>query len=103
MELPIFNIGLSILAQLKKHIPKINLPSMAEPLVRISRLFKHFGSYSGGVLVKVEGKNGKSKTNTFATSQNGPRIPTSPAVLLARKLLNDNPPAPGAYPSVSGS
>jgi len=73
---------------------------MAEPLVRISRLFKHFGSYSGGVLVKVEGKNGKSKTNTFATSQNGPRIPTSPAVLLARKLLNDNPPAPGAYPCV---
>jgi saccharopine dehydrogenase-like NADP-dependent oxidoreductase len=40
VELPIFNIGLSILAQLKKYIPEINLPSMAEPLIWISRLFK---------------------------------------------------------------
>lgn len=100
VELPIFNIGLLFLAQLKKRIPQINLPSIAEPLVRISRLFKKFGSYAGGVLVKMEDKSGKSKTISFVTSQNGPHIPTSAAVLLARKLLGENPPAAGAYPCV---
>jgi len=100
VELPIFNIGLSVLAQLKKQIPQINLPSMAGSLVRISRLFKYFGTYSGGVLVKVENQNGDSKSLAFVTSRNGPRIPTSPAVLLARKILNDGPPAQGAFPCV---
>ena len=100
VELPFFNIGLFLLAQLKKRIPQINLPSIAEPLVKISRLFKKFGSYSGSLLVRVEDKSGKSKTIAFVTSQNGPHIPTSPAVLLARKLINENPPAPGAYPCV---
>jgi len=100
VELPMFNIGLSVLAQLKRQIPQINLPSIAEPLIKISRLFKRFGSYSGSVLVKVEDTRGKSKTIAFVTSQNGPRIPTSPAVLLARKLLNEDPLTPGAYPCV---
>jgi len=98
VELPIFNIGLSILAQLKKRFPQINLPSIAGPLIRTSRWFKNFGSYSGGVLVRVEDKNGRSQSLAFVTSQNGPRIPASPAVLLAHKLLNNAPLARGASP-----
>ena len=100
VELPIFNIGLSVLAQFKRLIPQINLPSFAETLVKISGLFKYFGSYAGCVLVKVQYKSGNRKSLAFVTSQNGPRIPASPAVLLARKILNDKTPAYGAYPCV---
>ena len=100
VELPILNIGLLFLAHLKKVIPQLNLPALAKPLIEISRLFKIFGSYSGGILVRVEDKRGKSKSISFVTSQNGPYLPTSPAVLLARKLLNEQIPACGAFPCV---
>ena len=100
VELPIFNVSLSILARLKKRFPRINLPSMAEPLVRISKLFKSFGSYSGGILVRVDDKNGNSKSLAFVTSQNGPYLPASPAVLLTRRLLNNDLQARGAFPCV---
>ena len=100
VELSIFNIGLSGLAQLKRLLPQINLPAIAAPLVKISRLFKNFGSYSGGVLVKVESNNGTNKSLSFVTSQNGPHIPTSPAVLLARKILINEVPVYGAHPCV---
>lgn len=98
VELRIFNIGLSALSQVKKNIPQINLMSLAKPLVKISRLLKNFGSFSGGVLVKLEDKSGISKTLTLVTSQNGPRLPTAAAVLLAKKILFKGPPSYGAFP-----
>jgi len=98
VELPIFNLGLSVLAQVKRYVPQINLPALAEPLVKISGLFRNFGSFSGGVLVWLENESGDRKSLAFVTSQNGPRIPTSPAVLLARKILQTGPPTRGAFP-----
>ena len=100
VELPIFNLGLSVLAQVKRFIPQINLPALAEPLVKISRLSKNFGSFSGGVLVMLDDESGNPKSLALVTAQNGPRIPTSPSVILARKLLRDGPPAYGAFPCV---
>jgi hypothetical protein len=98
VELAIFNIGLSVLAQVKKSIPQINLTSLAKPLVQVSRLFKSFGSFSGGVLVKLGDKSGISKTLALVTSQNGPRLPTAAAVLLAKKIVLKGPPSHGAFP-----
>lgn len=100
LELPIFNIGLSLLAQLKKQFPQIKLPALVKPLIGISSLFKNFGSYAGSVLVKVDNKKGQSKTLALVTSHNGPRIPTAPAVLLTRKILQNGPPNPGAFPCI---
>ncbi len=100
VELPVFNIGLSVLAQTKKHISQIDLKSLAKPLVKVSRLFKNFGSFSGGALVKLEDKNGNRKSLALVTSQNGPRIPTSAVVLIAKKILSNGPPAHGAFPCV---
>jgi hypothetical protein len=40
------------------------------------------------------------RSATILAPRNGPRIPTSPAVLLARKILLNGPPAIGAYPCV---
>jgi hypothetical protein len=98
VELPIFNIGLSVLVQAKKYFPQINLTPLARPLVRLSQLFKSFGSFSGGVLVELRDKKGNSKTLAFVTSQNGPRLPAAPSVLLAKKLLSKGPPDFGAFP-----
>ena len=100
VELPIFNLGLSVLAQVKRRLPQINLPVLAEPLVKISRLFKNLGSFSGGVLVMLEDESGNRKSLALVTSSNGTRIPTSPPVILARKILRDGPPAYGAFPCV---
>ena len=100
VELPIFNLGLSALAQLKKLIPRVNLPSMARSLAKISGLFKNYGSFAGGVLVKLEDRSGNHKSLAFVTSQNGPRIPTAPAVLLAKRILLDGPPDSGAFPGI---
>jgi len=100
VELPIFNLGLSVLAQIKSFIPQINLRVLAEPLVKISRVFKNFGSFSGGVMAILEDQHGSRKSLAFVTSFNGPRIPTSPSVILAKKILRDGPPAYGAFPCV---
>jgi hypothetical protein len=100
LELPIFNIGLSALARVKELIPRLDLVSLAKPLVKISRFFKSFGSYAGGVMIRLEDKHGHHKSLSFTTSQNGPRLPTAPAVLLTRKILTEGPPDLGAFPCV---
>jgi hypothetical protein len=100
VELPIFNLALSTLAEVKKHIPQVNLARLAKPLVTVSRLFKSFGSFSGGVLVKLRDQSGNHKSLALVTSINGPRIPTTPAVLLTKKILSQGPPAHGAFPCV---
>ena len=100
VELPIFNLGLSVLAQVKRRLPQINLPVLAERLVKISRLFKNLGSFSGGVMAILEDQHGSRRSLALVTSENGPRIPTSPPVILARKILRAGPPAYGAFPCV---
>jgi hypothetical protein len=100
VELSIFNIGLSMLAQVKKYVPSIHLPALTKLLVKTSRLFKNFGSFSGGVLVKLADPSEHSNSLAFVTSANGPRIPTASAVLLAKKILSEGPPDHGAFPCV---
>jgi hypothetical protein len=100
VELPIFNIAFSVLAQVKKHMPQVNLTRLARRLVKVSRLFKSFGSFSGGVLVKLRDQSGNHKSLAWVTSMNGPRIPTAPMVLLTKKILSQGPPAHGAFPCV---
>lgn len=100
VELSFFNVGLSILAHLRKSFPQLELPALAKSLIGISNLFKNLGSHAGGVLVRVEDKSGKSKTLAFVTACHGPRVPTAPAVLLTRKILQDGPPGHGAFPCI---
>jgi len=97
VELPIFNLALSTLAEVKKHIPQVNLARLAKPLVTVSGVFKSFGSFSGGVLVKLRDQSGNHKSLALVTSINGPRIPTAPAVLLTKNILSQGPPAHGAF------
>jgi hypothetical protein len=68
--------------------------------VRLSRLFKSLGTFHGSFAVWVRGDTGQEQALAFVAPRNGPRVPTAPAVLLARKVLAEGIPARGAFPCV---
>lgn len=100
VELTLFNYALGALASLQQLRPRLNLPKLANLLVRLSALFKSFGTLNGSLAVWVTGEDGAEKSLAFVAPGNGPRIPAAPAVLLARKLLAEGAPAYGAFPCV---
>jgi NAD(P)-dependent dehydrogenase (short-subunit alcohol dehydrogenase family) len=100
VELTPFNYAIGGLALLRRLRSSLNLPALAQTLVRVSSLFKSFGTLHGSFAVWVGGEPGQEKSLAFVAPKNGPRIPSSPAVLLARKLLTQGPPAHGAFPCV---
>lgn len=93
------NYAIGALALLKRLRPSTNLPALAPLMLQMSKLFKPLGSFGGSVAVWVTDKSGQERALAFVAPKNGPRVPTAPAVLLARKLLRDGIPA-GAFPCV---
>jgi putative NADH-flavin reductase len=100
VELVFFNYAIAALAQLRRLCPSLNLPALAGPLVRVSNRFKSLGTTHGSFAVWVTGDSGQQKSLAFVAPQNGPRVPSAPAVLLARKLLAGGITAHGAFPCV---
>jgi NAD(P)-dependent dehydrogenase (short-subunit alcohol dehydrogenase family) len=100
VELTPFNYAIGALAQLRKLRPSLNLPALAHTLVHMSGLFKSLGTLHGSFAVWVVGESAQEHALAFVAPQNGPRIPSSPAILLARKLLAQGPPAQGAFSCV---
>jgi hypothetical protein len=97
VELTLFNYAFSILASLRKVIPDLNLPALAESLSRLSSLFRAFGTLNGCVAVWVTGQDARQKSLAIVARENGPRVASAPAVLLARKLLSHEISAFGAF------
>ncbi len=100
VELDIFNISLSFFSIFKKLLPFLRLQALGKVLLWLSGFFQPWGTYAGGVTVIFEDKNGIQKSASFVTAKNGRRIPSSPAVLLARKILREGAPDVGAFPCV---
>jgi saccharopine dehydrogenase-like NADP-dependent oxidoreductase len=100
VELTLFNFAIAALGQLRKLRPLLNLPALSKPLVALSQLFKSFGTFHGSFAVCVAGDDGSERSLAFVAPQNGPRVPSSPPVLLARKLLAGNITQRGAFPCV---
>ncbi len=98
VELTILNYLIGGLAVLKRVCPPLQLPSLARPLVSLSKLFKPFGTLHGGCAVWVTDSHGQEKSAAVVARENGPRIPGSPAILLARKLLSGEISSIGAFP-----
>ena len=70
----------------------LNLERYAKFLLKFSYLFDRFGSDAGGMHMILkgespEGKNITIKWYVIAKDNDGPNIPTFPAVLLARKIM----------------
>lgn len=83
----------------------INLEKHAKILLQASHLLDRFGSEDGGMHMIISGKDkqGKSKTIKWfliAENGNGPHIPTIPAIILTKKLLNNNIKLTGAMPCI---
>jgi hypothetical protein len=97
VELTVLNRAIGALAVLRRILPFLNLPALARPLVTMSKLFKPFGTLHGGCAAWVTDRNGKEESVALIARKNGPRIPGSPAILLARKLLADQIPQQGAF------
>jgi hypothetical protein len=100
VELTWFNYAIGVLAQLRKLRPSLNLPALARPLVWLSNRFKSLGTWQGSVAVWVTGDAGQEKALALVAPCNGPRIPSAPAVLLARKLLAKSISVSGAFPCI---
>lgn len=100
LEMNLFNYSLSLLGALRHRFPALDLTRLARPLVQASKWFNMFGSWRGSVSLWMQGPDGHERSLAIVAPENGPRVPTSPAILLARKLLKDGPPATGAYPCV---
>ncbi len=63
----------------------------------VSLLLYPLGSKNGALAVWVEG-TGRRRKIAIVTDDDGPATPSSPAILLARKLLVGEGLSPGAYP-----
>jgi saccharopine dehydrogenase-like NADP-dependent oxidoreductase len=98
VELTVLNYAIGALGMLKRLLPFISLPSLARPLIAASGLFKPFGSLRGGCGVWVTDVDGNERSAAVVAHENGPRIPGSPAILLARKLLAGEINERGAFP-----
>lgn len=105
LEISFIHITLWVLSWLVRIGLIKNLQAMAPLLLRISLLFDWLGTENSAFHMKLsgKGKDGAKKSITFqltARSGDGPYIPSMPAILMARKLVNDEICDRGAYPCV---
>src|SRR5262249_1735733 len=100
VELTVFNYAIGVLASLKQIFPSLNLPALAGLFVSLSNLFKRFRTLHGACAVWVTDTGGRQRSLALVARENGPRIPGSPAILLARKLLYGRLSDTGAFPCI---
>lgn len=105
LELPFIHVTLWALSWLVRFGLVKSLEPLAPTLLKLSFLFDWFGSASSGFHMELIGKdtNSADKIIRFeltARSGDGPFIPCMPAILLAKKLANDEIKDSGATPCV---
>ena len=105
LELPFIHVTLWALSWLVRIGLVKSLVPLAPMLLRLSFLFDWLGTASSGFHMDLTGEdmNGQEKTIGFeltARSGDGPYIPCMPAILLAKKLANDEIEDRGAMPCV---
>lgn len=105
LELKVLHLILWMLSGLRRFKLFPPLQPLAPALLRISYLFDAFGKDDSGFYMKLSGtdKNGQPKEINFdlvARHGDGLYIPSMPAILMAKKLANDEITATGACPCV---
>lgn len=97
VELTILNIALEFLGRMRGLFPRMDLPKLTRLLIFGSNFFRPFGTSAGGLQIWVTDSLGGQKSMAVVAPHNGPRIPSSPAALMAKKLLKGEIPAYGAF------
>lgn len=101
LELAPMHFGLSALRWLVRLGVVRSLRPLAHPLHRLAGWLRHIGSDSGGMIVEVTGCDERGWVRRrwclVASDGEGPRIPGTPAALVAARMLAGRV-APGARP-----
>ena len=103
LELPLLNAGTWCAATLVRMRLIRNLASHARILRRLSERFMRFGSDVGGMAVEMHVKDHDGsplhlRWYLTADAGQGPEVPATPAVVLARELADGRLTAKGAQP-----
>lgn len=83
----------------------VKLENYAETLLKISHYFDRFGTADGGMHIIMRGKDNlgneiERKWFVIGKNGDGPQIPCMPAIVLAKKIMNDEMHIRGAVPCV---
>jgi Saccharopine dehydrogenase NADP binding domain len=103
MESRILHFGIFLLSWLVRLGVIKNLADYASPLLKLSRLFDYFGTADGGMHMIISGKDKNNRPKTIkwfiiARNGHGPHIPTVPAIIVAKKLVQNKLKFKGAMP-----
>jgi Saccharopine dehydrogenase NADP binding domain len=106
LEVPLQHFALWTLAGLRRTGLPIPLAHWAQGINHVGRWLDRFGSDCGGMRVDVVGElpDGRRERHSWlltAEGNHGPEIPCMAAVILALKLLRNEPVPGGAWPCVS--
>lgn len=105
MESSALHLSLWVLSWLVRLGLPLNLNKHAKKLLKLSRLFDCFGSGAGGMhlILSGEDKSGVAKTVQWfiiVKHGRGPFIPTIPAVIMTKKILENKFNHAGARPCI---
>ena len=106
LEVPVIHIGLWLLTWLVRARLLPSAAPLAPLLLTVSRLFDPLGSDVSAFYMELKGRaaeDGREKCVSFnltARSGHGPIIPSTPAIILAKRLARGEPPPSGAQPCV---
>ena len=111
LEIPLIHFVLWVISWLVRFGLIKNLQRTARMLLKLSSLFDWLGSDNSAFYMELsgtgkkpgKGKKGQNKSIIFeltARSGDGPYIPSMPAILMAKKLANEQVKERGAFPCV---
>jgi len=105
LELSFMHLGLWLLSWAVRLGAPLHLPRHAAMLLAASNWFNRFGTAHGGMHMILRGRDRDGKTHErrwfiIAKDGDGPQIPTIPAIILAKKLVNNRLDCYGATPCV---
>lgn len=103
MESSALHLSIWLVSWVARIFPFINLQKYSSIFLKLSNLFNFFGTDDGGMHFIIKGKDKNKKPLTkkwfiIAKSSDGPNIPTIPAIIIAKKLYQNQLKARGAMP-----
>lgn len=103
LEVGAFHLGLWAASFLVRAGLVSDLSALAAPLLAVKRRMAALGGDTGGVFVRVVGRDhgGTRRTRVWhliARSGDGPYVPAMASVILAKRLVTGEGPPPGAMP-----
>jgi saccharopine dehydrogenase-like NADP-dependent oxidoreductase len=103
LEVGLFHLGLWAASWPARAGIVRSLAPLAAPMLGVKRQLSALGSDTGGMFVRVAGRDrtGISRTRTWhlvARSGDGPYVPAMASVILAKRTVAGDGPAPGAMP-----